>query len=66
LQDAISYYDLLCESRHVNPDDHKETKVMYDVELGRLIKLYEAEEKKGNAPIPLARLIESLRPPRKG
>src|SRR5262245_24292618 len=49
LQDAISYFDLLCQSPTVNPDDHEESKDMYEVELARLSKIYEAEEKKGNA-----------------
>ena len=58
LEDAISYYDLLSKSQTVDPDDHEETKYMYEVELAKLSAIYATEEKKGNAPVPLAKLLK--------
>ncbi len=58
LDDSIRYYDLLSQSDTVDSDDFEECKYMYEVELSRLCELYSAEEKKGNVPIPLSKLLK--------
>jgi hypothetical protein len=59
LDDSIRYYDLLSQSDTVDSDDFEECKYMYEVELSRLCELYAQEEKKGNVPIPLSKLLKS-------
>ena len=59
LEDSIRYYDLLGQSDTTDSDDFEECKYMYEVELSRLCELYKAEEKKGNAPVPLNKLLKS-------
>ena len=59
LDDSIRYYNLLSQSDTVDSDDFEECKYMYEVELSRLCELYLQEEKKGNVPIPLSKLLKS-------
>ncbi len=59
LEDSIRYYDLLGQSETTDSDDFEECKYMYEVELSRLCELYASEEKKGNVPVPLNKLLKS-------
>jgi len=59
LEDAIRYYDLLSQSETTNDADFEECKYMYEIELIRLCDIYMAEERNGNAPIPLAALLKN-------
>jgi hypothetical protein len=59
LEDAIRYYDFLSQSQTVDPDDHAETKYMYEVQLAKLCAIYAAEEKNGNTSVPLSALLKN-------
>ena len=59
LEDAIRYYDLLSQSETTDSNDYEECKYMYELELSRLCALYAEVEKKGEAPIPLAKLLKN-------
>lgn len=59
LEDAIRYYDLLAQSDTTNSDDFEECKYMYEVELSRLCEIYSAAEARGDAPVPLAKLLKA-------
>ncbi len=50
---------MLGQSETTGSDDFEECKYMYEVELSRLCELYASEEKKGNVPVPLNKLLKS-------
>lgn len=59
LEDAIRYYDLLAQSDTTDSDDFEECKYMYEVELSRLCEIYAAAEERGDAPVPLEKLLKT-------
>jgi|GEM_PF-5809983 len=63
LEDAIRYYDLMAQSETTDSDDYEECKYMYEVELSQLCELYSEAEKRGEAPTPLSKLLNSSESP---
>ncbi|SBS39497.1 hypothetical protein MSP8887_03851 [Marinomonas spartinae] len=59
LQTAIKHNDFLAQSSTVDKDDYEESSYMYELELAKLVELYKAEEKQGNANIPLKDLLRA-------
>lgn len=60
LDDAIRHCNLLAQLEAVNSDDFEEFKYMYEVELSRLCKVYSQVEARGEAPIPLKKLLNQI------
>ncbi|WP_215399341.1 hypothetical protein [Rheinheimera oceanensis] len=58
LQTAIKYNDFLSQSATVDADDYEESSYMFELELAKLIDLYQQEEAAGNVNIPLAELLK--------
>lgn len=59
LQKAIRHNEFLAQSKTVDSDDYEESSHMYEVELSKLVNLYKQEEKNGNVPIPLSKLLHA-------
>lgn len=59
LQKAIRHNEFLSQSATVDSDDFEESSYMYELQLGKLCKIYKLEEKNGNVAIPLAQLLHS-------
>ncbi|RCU50870.1 hypothetical protein EZV61_06935 [Corallincola luteus] len=57
LQTAIKHNDFLSQSCTVDGDDYEESSYMYELELAKLVKVYQAEEKLGKTSIPLEDLL---------
>ena len=60
LQRAIQFNELMSRSEPADADDYEESSYMFELELGRLAKIYRTEERAGRVDVPLDRL---LRPP---
>lgn len=58
LKHTIRYFDMLCQSQTVDPDDYAEAREMYEIELGHLIRIYREEERQGRTSTPLAMLLK--------
>lgn len=59
LQKAIRHNEFLAQSQTVDSDGYEESSHMYEVELSKLVNLYKQEERKGNVPIPLSKLLHA-------
>lgn len=58
LQTAIKHNDFLSQSATVDSDDYEESSYMFELELAKLIKLYQREEAAGKVNIPLTELLK--------
>ncbi len=58
LQTAIHHHEFLAQSATVDSDDYEEGSYMFELELARLVKLYQEEERAGRANIALGALLK--------
>ena len=57
LQKAIRHNEFLSQSATVDSNDFEESSHMYELQLGKLCKIYKLEEERGNVTIPLSKLL---------